>query len=53
MDAKRAFTERSISLLLNVSNPHKFWSVVKASVFGASFSLPLLLLGRRDRLVWS
>ena len=51
-DAKRAFMERSKSLLTNESNPRKWWCTVKTAVLGTSSSLPPLV-DRGGKLVWS
>ena len=49
---ERVFSERRTSILANALNPRKWWSIVKAAVFGASSSLPLLV-DKGCRLVWS
>ena len=51
-DTERAFTERRKSHLANVQNPRKWWTTVKAALFGASSSLSTLV-ARRGKLVWS
>ena len=52
VDAERAFSEWCQSLVMNASNPRKWWSAVKAVLFDASSSLPVLVVSRR-KLVWS
>ena len=40
VEAERAYNERNKALLTNAPNPRKWWSTVKAVVFGVSSSLP-------------
>ena len=51
-DAEPAFAERSKSILTTAPSPRKWWSTVKATVFGASSSLPPLS-DREAKLIWS
>ena len=50
MNAERAFTKRSKSLMTHAPNSRKWFSTVKTAVFGTSSSFPPLL-ERRGRLV--
>ena len=42
-EAKRQFSDRNRTVLLNVHSPHKWWSTLKSAVFGTSSSLPPLV----------
>ena len=41
--AKRQFSDRHRTVLMNVQSPHKWWSTLKSAVFGTSSSLPTLV----------
>ena len=46
LEAKRQFSDRNGSVLMNVQSPHKWWSTLQSAVFGTSSSLlPLVSEG--------
>ena len=42
-EAKRHFSDRNKDVLVNVHSPHKWWYILKSTVFGSSSSLPPLV----------
>ena len=42
-EAKRQFSDRNRTGLMNVQSPHKWWSTLKSAVFGTCSSLPPLV----------